>query len=179
MSGREKCSWKCCASSTSTKKMGLVFLVLPKELLHGLQKPATHLGAKGRLSIVSSLNCPPVKPGGLFSRFHVVMSKTQRPVRTQPVPLHHFFNKKHELCCLVASGTPGPVGGSLMLASLSSACILQPLVLLSTHEHPGKTGRYHCSHSADREQRGFSKAKVAVMGLAVSESCQELDIPAT
>lgn len=79
----------------------------------------------------------------------------------------------------MASGTPGSVGGSLTLASLSSACILQPLVLLSTHEHPGKTGRYRCSHSADREQRGFSKAKVVVMGLAVSESCQELDIPAT
>lgn len=60
------------------QEMGLVFLAVPKEFLHGFQKAATHLEAKGGLGIASLLlKLPPMKPGGLFSCFHVVMNEVQ------------------------------------------------------------------------------------------------------
>lgn len=127
------------------QETGLVFPAPPKEFLHGLEKTSIDLAVKRGLGIVPQLiKLPPMKSGGLFSwfrGFRVVMSEVQRPERTQPVPLHCFYYffiiREDELCCLVASGSPGLVGGFLALCSPHTASALQPL---SAYEHPGKAG---------------------------------------
>lgn len=74
------------------QETGLVFPAPPKEFLHGLEKTSIDLAVKRGLGIVPQLiKLPPMKSGGLFSWFRVVMSEVQRPERTQPVPLHYFY----------------------------------------------------------------------------------------
>lgn len=166
--------------------MGLVFLALPKEFLHGLEKVSIHLRLKGWIGIAHLLfKLPSMKPGSLFWRFHVAMSKVaeawEDTAYSAALLFIFFLIREHELCCLVASGRE-PRSCRVFfftLVSPNSAWMLQPLVLLCTHEHPGKTGRCRCSYSADKGHRGFSKAKVAVMGSALSERCQELFMSAT
>lgn len=73
------------------QETGLVFPAPPKEFLRGLEKASIDLTVKIGLGVVPYLvKLPPMKSGGLFLWFYVVMSEVQRPERTQPVPLHYF-----------------------------------------------------------------------------------------
>lgn len=89
--------------------MGLVFLALPKEFLHGLEKVSIHLRLKGWIGIAHLLfKLPSMKPGSLFWRFHVAMSKVaeawEDTAYSAALLFIFFLFREHELCCLVASG---------------------------------------------------------------------------